>query len=119
MRGLFLVCARNARNLSGARRVRMAYESDAKRLSRRLRTGHAVAPVLIRPLGDDDLRRERFMHRTLVRDLSEARALFIGQRAVERDSALDPMHVRIGLGLTLDAILRVYALLAQTHRDAL
>src|SRR5205085_6511623 len=59
------------------------------------------------------------MHRTLVCDLSQACALFIAQRAVEANGAFDPVHISVSLGLAFDAILRVYALLAQAHRDAL
>src|SRR5438477_411313 len=59
------------------------------------------------------------MNRTFVRDLLQARLLFIGEVALNNNCAFDTMNEAFKVLLALDAILDVNSLLAQAHRDAL
>src|SRR5438046_33453 len=59
------------------------------------------------------------MNRTFMRDLLQARLLFISQVAFDDNCAFDTMNEAFKVLLALDAIFGVNSLLAQAHRDAL
>src|SRR5215467_7740885 len=92
--------------------------SEWRRLLRRAFARLAMTPSCFQRRADVDLRLQRAVHRALVGDLEQPRALRGVERALQRDAALDAVELPF-LGLALRAINRMDFLMRERDRDAL